>query len=78
MNLVCTQNQAEMSRVGRLMIAPRYRDARKTRFQPCPLRLWSDGTFTRVPFGSFSQRTVKCCGSAGHDQAASLGWLSLE
>jgi hypothetical protein len=21
---------------------------------------------------------VKCCGSAGHDQAASLGWLSLE
>jgi hypothetical protein len=21
---------------------------------------------------------VKCCGSAGHDQAASLGWSSLE
>jgi hypothetical protein len=21
---------------------------------------------------------VKCCGSAGHDQAASLGWLSVD
>jgi hypothetical protein len=57
---------------------PRYRDARKTRFRPCPLRLWSDGTFTRAPFVSFPQRTVKCCGSRPHDQAASRGAASVD
>lgn len=56
---------------------PRYRDARKTRFRPCPLRLWSAGTLTRAPFVSFSQRTVMCCCWLGvllMSNYAKLGW----
>ena len=33
---------------------------------------------TRLRFTPAKGVIVKCCGSAGHDQAASLGWLSLE
>jgi hypothetical protein len=34
--------------------------------------------FTIVVMFSIKGVTVKCCGSAGHDQAASLGWLSVD